>query len=288
MRFFRPIALLMDRVGVSKWFNDVVDFFDVYIFRTQFIESKKYFEENISRVERNEYSLFDERSRRVYRALINYRITHHRTYMKGIVDNPRMMYFDQDIMEWGKKEFFLECGGYDGDTLIVIRNLMEQKGIEWGALCFECDPDNYKLLKRNVSINNLNDNVEIIQKATWDETTELNFSCAMEQSSRVSDGGSLTVLADTIDNMISDSLLLRCFERVSFIIMDVEGAEMNSLMGAHNTISTYHPRLAISIYHSDSDMVSIIEYIHDNWPFYRLFVRHYTYLYTETVLYAIP
>lgn len=74
---------------------------------------------------------------------------------------------------------------------------------------------------------------------------------------------------------------------VTYIKMDVEGAELKSLMGAKNVIRNYHPRLAISIYHSDEDMIGIIEYVKENYPFYKLYVRHYTYFYADTVLYAI-
>lgn len=58
-------------------------------------------------------------------------------------------------------------------------------------------------------------------------------------------------------------------KKVTYIKMDVEGAELNSLIGAHKTIKREHPRLAISIYHSD-DMLNIIEYIKENYPFYIL------------------
>ena len=76
-------------------------------------------------------------------------------------------------------------------------------------------------------------------------------------------------------------------ERITFIKMDVEGAELKSLMGACNTIRRDRPKLAISIYHKDKDMVRIPLYIRSLIPDYRLYVRHYSNNANETVLYAV-
>ena len=66
-------------------------------------------------------------------------------------------------------------------------------------------------------------------------------------------------------------------KKVTYIKMDVEGAELNSLIGAHKTIKREHPRLAISIYHSDDDMLNIIEYIKENYPLY-IFLCRYSFI----------
>lgn len=86
---------------------------------------------------------------------------------------------------------------------------------------------------------------------------------------------------NTIDAVVGEE------RNVTYIKMDVEGAELKSLMGAEGVIRRSHPRLAVSIYHSDADMIDIIEYIKKQFPFYQLYVRHYTYFYADTVLYAI-
>lgn len=69
--------------------------------------------------------------------------------------------------------------------------------------------------------------------------------------------------------------------------MDIEGAEMDALFVAQETIWRNHPKLAICIYHSDEDMIQIIEYVHSLVPEYKLFVRHHTRGRCETVLYAV-
>lgn len=43
-------------------------------------------------------------------------------------------------------------------------------------------------------------------------------------------------------------------KKVSFIKMDVERSEYQSLLGCQNTIKRYHPRMAISVYHLAEDI----------------------------------
>ena len=77
-------------------------------------------------------------------------------------------------------------------------------------------------------------------------------------------------------------------EKVTLIKMDIEGAELNALKGAQRTIARDKPKLAICIYHSDDDMIRIAEYIHELALGYKLYVRHHTTTFAETVLYALP
>jgi len=88
----------------------------------------------------------------------------------------------------------------------------------------------------------------------------------------------------SIDTTSIDALDLK--EKVTLIKMDIEGAELEGLKGAKNTILRDKPKLAICIYHSDNDMIRIPEYIHSIVPEYKLFVKHHSILSYETVLYA--
>ncbi|MCR5260485.1 MAG: FkbM family methyltransferase [Candidatus Gastranaerophilales bacterium] len=49
--------------------------------------------------------------------------------------------------------------------------------------------------------------------------------------------------------------------KVDFIKLDIEGAELQALQGAEECLKTNKPNLAVSIYHLDSDLYSIILYL---------------------------
>ncbi len=69
--------------------------------------------------------------------------------------------------------------------------------------------------------------------------------------------------------------------------MDIEGAELEALQGAKNTIQRFLPKLAICIYHKPKDIIEIPLYIKKIAPRYNLYLRHYSNFHSETVLYAV-
>jgi hypothetical protein len=93
-------------------------------------------------------------------------------------------------------------------------------------------------------------------------------------------GGGEKVFVRAIDNC------QECSD-ATFIKMDIEGAELQALIGAQNTIVKNKPKLAICIYHSDEDMLRLAQWIHCKVPQYKLFVRqNNNYTAAATVLYA--
>lgn len=76
--------------------------------------------------------------------------------------------------------------------------------------------------------------------------------------------------------------------KVTFIKMDIEGAELESLKGAQKVIQRDKPKLAICIYHKPEDMVELPLYIKELVPEYKFYIRHHSNFINETVLYAIP
>lgn len=87
-----------------------------------------------------------------------------------------------------------------------------------------------------------------------------------------------------MDEVIKDNF-------VSFIKMDIEGSELETLKGAENTILKNMPILAICVYHKPEDLITIPQYISSlqtSTQKYSFYLRHHSYMLTETVLYAIP
>lgn len=69
--------------------------------------------------------------------------------------------------------------------------------------------------------------------------------------------------------------------------MDIEGSELNAIKGSNKVIKEQKPKLAISIYHKQKDILDIPNLLLQYNPDYQLYLRHYSFVAYETVLYAL-
>lgn len=197
---------------------------------------------------------------------------------KDITQKYPIQYFDEEIMVPQKNEVFIDGGCYDLNT--ARRFAKWCRGEYKKIYSFEPDPENYERCTA-FSTNHPLKNLVLINKGLWDKKDVLRFHMNGEGSAITDkEMGTVEIKVDSIDHVVGD-------ERVTFIKLDVEGAEMKALQGAKETIIKHHPRLAISIYHKPEDIVEIPAYILSLCPEYKFYVRHYKYSYFETVLYAL-
>ena len=70
--------------------------------------------------------------------------------------------------------------------------------------------------------------------------------------------------------------------------MDLEGWELKALAGAKKHILEDHPKLAIAVYHHPSDFWRVFEFVISLRQDYKIFLRHYTESWTETIMYFVP
>lgn len=71
--------------------------------------------------------------------------------------------------------------------------------------------------------------------------------------------------------------------------MDIEGAEINALIGAYSLIQKNRPTLAICVYHKQEHLYQIPFLMKAITSDYRFYLRHYRkYAVSETVCYGVP
>ena len=70
--------------------------------------------------------------------------------------------------------------------------------------------------------------------------------------------------------------------------MDLECWELKAMQGAKKHIIEDKPKLAIAVYHNASDFWQVFEYVTSLRRDYRVFLRHYTEGWSETVMYCVP
>lgn len=190
------------------------------------------------------------------------------------------IYFDLEELHLSAAgEYFVDAGGFDGLTTLAFFRWCEGNGHSY---CFEADRKNIASIK-----NKLGENAkcEIIPKALWSETAILSMrmegSCGSAVTDKGSDQGMQEVGAAAMDDILGD-------KPVTFIKMDIEGAELEAIRGARHIIQEQHPKLAVSIYHKHEDIWTIPSQIMEYDSGYRFYLRHYSFSDYDTVLYAIP
>lgn len=222
--------------------------------------------------------LEDAHSKDLYISLLNSKIALDNKFLRGLSSPSEDQYFEQGLIKLGEHEVFCDCGSFNGDTLRTFANLTRRKYNKYIAI--EADKQNYADLLQNIEDYKY-DHVQTYNVACWHERTTLSFQPELT-AGRVTSEGLIQVQADALDNMLED-------EEVTFIKMDIEGAEEMALKGAKKTIQRHKPVLAICIYHDLEDYYKLPLYIKELDPDYRLYIRHYKDMVdVETVCYAIP
>jgi len=217
--------------------------------------------------------LSDQESQKTFNAIINFRLSNNLSFMEGFVERQDSQYFEGFLELQGNGEVFVDVGGFDGSSSLgFIKNCPYYKEIHF----FEPEKNNMSIavekLKSYHSIN-------YYEIALSDNKGFVRFSIN-GSSSRFDNNGSIHIYTDKLDDTVSAP--------VSYIKMDIEGAEKNALMGAQNIIKTFHPRLAVCVYHLGDDFWRIPELLLSIREDYNIYLRHYTEGIAETVMYFVP
>ena len=185
-------------------------------------------------------------------------------------------YFIHDFLAPQSNETFIDCGTLDGESILDFIKFSNGVQKIYG---FEPDAASYSRTKSNLENNGLNC-VEMVNKGVWGSTTELGFVMKGDGGSHLSSSCTIKVPVTTIDETVKN-------ENITFIKMDIEGAELEALRGASSTIRRCKPRLAICAYHKPEDMLELPLYIQSIVPEYGYFLRHCSFNTAGSVLYAI-
>ena len=222
-------------------------------------------------------TLADEQSKTVLTNMLAAKLTMDTTYIEKAF-SPDPLYFDREI--WGSlgREVYLDCGAYEGDSILKFICACPWYG---KIYAFEAMPDVMQRCKNVLSAFS-DGSIVFHQKAVSDRFQTLLFDPGSQHGeSCVSDHGSIPVEAVTLDSLEK--------EKISFIKMDIEGSELAAIAGAEKLIRNNTPKMAICIYHKVDDFWKIPQEILRINKNYRFKIRQHDYeVYSETVLYCLP
>ena len=128
--------------------------------------------------------------------------------------------------------------------------------------------------------------VVLIKAGVSDETRTIqyqNTTCASYITKDIDEYNLLEGKLVAVDDLVSDGAIK---EKVTYVKMDIEGAELDALHGMEKMIKRDKPKLAISIYHKPEDFWEIPLFIYKMVPEYNFILRHHHHRMHETILYA--
>ena len=273
----RPLIAL-NKLKMNRM--NCLDYFNFYKYSGLSLEEIELLSKGKHDIEKNRdkyewiYSrLSDETSKDVLEKLLNFRFSGDLDYMTGFEHAPDRQYFES-FLNLKPGEIFVDVGGFDGQTTVnFIKECPDYKSIYF----FEPDPENINSAKENLS---KQQNINFFNMGLAESKNTLFFGSGEGPSSKICDTGNLQIQVDALDSLIN--------EPVSFIKMDIEGAEGIAIEGSKKHIMSDHPKLAICCYHKFDDIWKIPEQILSIRNDYAIYLRHYTEGTTETVMYFIP
>jgi FkbM family methyltransferase len=240
-----------------------------------------------------------------YQSFLNYLSNSSDVHLTGIsyfqecltpTNNDREAYlqFNNELISLQENEVLVDGGAFTGDSTLEFIKACEKKGLKYGKVfCFEPDAKIFGELRQNVAQYK---DVELLPYGLWSHHTLLRFA-----DSDIMKAGSTKFIAASGDMKLlpQPSVAMRviptmtidaqfCEEDVTFIKMDIEGAEMEALRGARKTIARCRPKLVISAYHKRDDIFEIPLLIDEITPGYKLYFRHFSTNFRETLFFGIP
>ncbi|WP_406684216.1 FkbM family methyltransferase [Seonamhaeicola sp. MEBiC1930] len=185
----------------------------------------------------------------------SYKKGNYITKEKGLwsVESVEPFYFLVDDIDKYEKYYkikagdvVLDAGAHHGGITVIYSQKVKQEG---KVFSFEPDSRNLAVFNKNLDVNSNYNNVEVIEKGLWNKEDTLEFFEAGNVGSSIFYEGEqskkVTIQTTSIDNFLNE----QNNDKLSFIKMDIEGAEIEALEGAVNSIKKFKPNFAIASYH---------------------------------------
>ncbi|MGA0601683.1 FkbM family methyltransferase [Caulobacter sp. KR2-114] len=216
-------------------------------------------------------SLEDETSRQTLLDLVRYRLTADARYMRAYSVRLQDQYFEAFLDL--RAEVFVDAGGFDGDTTEQFcRRYPDYRRVH----LFEPSQRNMRAARARLAAHR---DIVFHEQGVSDQPGSLTFDAEAGSASAVTSGPGETVRMTTLDLAVA--------EPVSLIKMDLEGWELTALAGCQRHIREDRPKLAIAVYHRASDFRTVWRYARALHPDYRVYLRHYTQGWSETVMFFV-
>lgn len=234
---------------------------------------ERFIAENINAI-KSAYSLFeDEPSKKVYKNVLAFYYTGELYLLDEITTDKDEAF--KSLLQLGDSEVYVDLGAYNGDTIDEFLHYC--KGSYRKIVAFEPNSKNFAKLQTHCG--NMS-NIDLWQLGSYSRNTVLTFNNKAGRNSAISDKGVETRVAAV------DSIL--CGLAASYIKADVEGADVETVLGMKKTLQNFKPKLNFAAYHRFEDIFRLPLLIKQINSEYKIYLRHHPYIPAwDTNLYCI-
>ena len=262
--FLVVLSFASNRDEVISLFQDIDNNYDLYIpdmpVAGEDYFDREFYNANYEEIVRAYHALADDDSKRFFANIVNYKLTGKLKFLEASYISKEQMY---QLIGGDNFTNIIDAGAYNGDTIRDVKayfsNLKKVYAIEPDSKTFK------KLVKYTEAENDIS--VECINAAVFDKNGEAAFSTSANRNSSISSTTSYQHKDDVVKTVTIDSI---ANEKIDYIKYDVEGAEIEALIGSDKTIRRDKPVLLVSAYHRSCDIFSLINHLKENYPFYDL------------------
>ncbi len=190
------------------------------------------------------------------------------------------IYFPEFIDSLQAPETFVDCGAYDGDT--VLRFLARTDYRFNRAFAFEPDPENFRALEANVNRlpNDVRERIQISRYAVGEQKVKVSFAATGTVGASFGEGN-VTVQCISLDEVLRH-------ETPTYIKMDIEGAEPGAIRGARNVIRGNQPVVAACSYHVQDHLWTIPLVLFETNSDLAIVQRQHLQMVEDLVTYGVP
>lgn len=207
--------------------------------------------------------LADDFSKKVLENEINFKLTGNLKYLTDIFTDKEEIF---RILNLGDHESYLDLGAYRGDTIQEFLHYTNGKYRHITAL----EPDKKTFRKLKDYAGSMPD-TQLWNMGIWDTDCNLFFNASLGRGSSIQTTGTQDLAVTAIDTLYK-------IQHVSYIKMDVEGAEKQAILGGTHTLRRDKPKLNIALYHRSEDIFTLPLLIHQIQPDYRLYLRQHPHI----------
>lgn len=269
-------------IGVCSWQREIwlgltSDFGirdeDVFSYHTDYSNDNMYSYEdiynNIDLINKTYDLLSDSESKILFENLINNRITRKPSYL---ITNPSMkrpyVYVNSNDSIF-PKGVCVDAGAFTGDTAELFCSMPEVDEV----ICIEPLLGNYKEIEGRFNNSVFKSKVSAIHMALGkiDGTINLYYDYDISVSASLDEADRKqyeTVPIHRIDTILGDR------KRVDYIKFDIEGAEVDALVGGMELLHRCHPSLMVSAYHYTRHLWEIPILVKQEFPEARIYLGH--------------